>query len=497
MKILIMSGPEGSLADALLENGVSTLVCVTQGNLHLRSRAGSVASGRNIALPQQIALDVPAVRSLLMKAYPLVDRWVGNGQSMSATLETMLEYTSTLIQFIGNYLPRFAVLETGAPHHLFTYCLDAALRYLEVPIYYLYGNAFDGRCLAVRGNEKAEVVNVTDYSPQAVIDDYVEQVQRNATYIPADSTRSLSPFLHGWRPYAAWLHVREGLARRYVALRKGAPALAEGPGIRLRLPPVGLGQLLRILKGHSQYRTLMGSRGVFAPESIGPNDVVYVGHMVPEATSFPESPDYPGEIDVLIDLKNRFPDSKVFYREHPAIALYSEFGHIHLQGLHKNPAFYEQLERLGIGLVPSGLHISKIRERGCLFATKTGRVAVENSVLGIPTLLYGYPFYGCDLPLAFHVGSLPARLTADMVRARAVEVTDCAAAVKTHLVARFSGSIDNPGIGLGNDASARPRFEEGVVRLVRLLGVDAAMSAEAQWRQEAGREAGMAQPAQG
>lgn len=479
MKILIMSGPNGSLADALLENGVSTLVCVTQDNLHLRSRLDGVISGHDVSLPRHIPLDLSAVRSLLMKAYPLVDRWVDGRQSMSATLEAMLEYTTTLIRFIGNHLPRFAVMETGAPHHLFTYCLDAALRYLEVPIYYLYGNAFDGRCLAVRGNEKSDVVHVTDYSSQAVIDDYADQVLRNATYIPADSTRSLSPFLHGWRPYAAWLHLKESLARRYVALRRGGSSPERHQGIGLRLPSVGFWQLLRILKGHSQYRALVNSHGAFSPESIGPDDVVYVGHMLPEATSFPESPDYPGEIDVLIDLKNRFPDSKVFYREHPAIALYSEFGHIHLQGLHKNSEFHEQLKRLGIGLVPSGLHISKIRQRGCLFATKTGRVAVENSVLGIPTLLYGYPFYGCDLPLAFHVSRLPARLTASMLRAHAAQVVDNVAAVKAHLVARFSGSIDNPGIGLGNDVSVRPRFEEGVIRLVRLLGIDAAASAEA------------------
>ena len=465
-----MSRPDGSLAEALLKSDVSALICVTQGDVHLRTAAGTV-SGSAIALPGHIDIDIPAIKAELLKAYPLIDRWVGRKQSISTTLELMLEYTTALIQIIGNHPPRFAVLETGAPHHLFSYCLDAALKYLGVPAYYLYGNAFDGRCLVVNGNEKTTLVKVSDYSAQAVIDGYIDQVQRNATYVPEDSTKSLAPLLHNWRPYAVYLYLKQVAAKRYGRLKSAAPD-SHTSTISLRLPYVGLWELLGILNAHRQYRRLMDSSGAFPASRIQAGDVVYVGHMVPEATSFPECPDYPGEIDVLIDLKNRFPDAKVFYREHPAIAIYAEFGHIHFQGLHKCPSFYQQLSRLGIEVISPGMHISKIRERGCLFATKTGRVAVENSVLGIPTLLYGFPFYGRDLPLTFHVRQLSARLAVQDIKALAAEVADPVAAVRSHLVTMFSGSIENPGIGLGSDASVRPRFEANLVRLVQRLGAE-------------------------
>lgn len=469
MRILIMSGPDGSLANALFKAGVSELVCVAQGNVHLRTGHGEIVSGNAIARPRQIDIDVPAIKAQLLKAYPLIDRWVSGRQSISTTLELLLEYTTTLIQIIGNHAPRFAVLETGAPHHLFTYCLDVALKYSGVPAYYLYGNAFDGRCLVVRGNEKAAFVRVGDYSARQVVDGYIEDVRRNATYTPADSTKSLAPFLHKWLPYAGYLHVRQAAAKYYNRL-KTPPRAGDGPEIRLRLPSVGFAELLGVLNAHREYRKLMNSAGPFGAERIQQGDIVYVGHMVPEATSFPESPDYPGEIDVLIDLKNRFLGANVFYREHPAIAIYSEFGHIHLQGLHKGPAFHRQLSRLGIEIIPPGMHISKIRERGCLFATKTGRVAVENSVLGIPTLIYGYPFYGLDLPLTFHVCRLSSGLAVQDIKALAAKVSDPAEAVRAYLTSRFSGSIENPGIGLGSDTSVRPQFEADVVRLVRQLG---------------------------
>lgn len=469
MRILIMSGPDGSLANALIAADASELVCVARDNVHLRTRQGGTVSGNAIARPRQIDVDVPAIRAQLLKAYPLIDRWVSRKQSISTTLELLLEYTTTLVQIIGNHPPAFAVLETGAPHHLFTYCLDVALKYCEVPAYYFYGNAFDGRCLVVRGNEKETVARVTDYSAQRVIDKYIEDIQRSATYTPADSTKSLAPFLHKWPPYAIYLHGRQAAATYYNWL-KSPPDNVNTSEIRLRSPYVGFTEIFGIFRAHRKYEKLINSGDAFQADRIQKDDIVYVGHMVPEATSFPECPDYPGEIDVLIDLKNRFPGARVFYREHPAISLYSQYGYIHFQGLHKGETFYRQMSRLGIDVIPPGMHISKIRERSCLFATKTGRVAAENSVLGIPTLLYGNPFYGHGLPLTFPIEHLSPGLTVQDIKARAAALPDPVEAVRSYLVDRFSGSIENPGIGVGPNASSRPQFEADVVRLVRLLG---------------------------
>lgn len=464
-----MSGPDGSIAKALLKAEVDELVCVTQFDAYLRTITGEIFAGEAIAHPVRIEIDVPGIRSQLLKAYPLIDRWASRRQSVSTTLEHMLEYTASLIQIVGNYPPQFAVLETGAPHHLFSYCLDVALRFLGVPIYYLYGNAFDGRCLVVEGNEKRNFIPVSEYSAQAVIDDYIEQVRRNASYIPADSTRSLAPFLHKWIGYAFFLHLRHHAATWYGKVIRRRVGVCTGAPVKLDFPFIGLREAIGILRTHRQYRRFLTEAGPFDTKRIGANDIVYVGHMVPEATSFPESPDYPGEVDVLLDLKNRFPSASVFYREHPAISIYAEFGHVHFQGLHKCPAFYHQLKRLGIEIVPPSIHIAKIRERDCLFATKTGRVAVENSILGIATLVYGFPFYGRDLPYTLSVAGLVSRLSVQDIKTKVRPIGDSTCAVRNYLVAIFSGSIENPGIGLGEDESARPSFEAGLLQLVGQL----------------------------
>lgn len=471
MIVLVMSDPQGSLADGMLQSDISALLCVTQDNVHLRTRADGIVSGQQISRPQTIDMDLPALKAQLLKAYPLIDRWVSKRQSISTTLELLLEYTASLIQLIGNHRPHCAVLETGAPHHLFSYSLDVALNYLGIPIYYLYGNAFDGRCIVFNGNEKKSRLQVSTYSAQSVIDSYIDQVKRNATYIPADSSKSLSPYLHKWALYALYLRLRHSAASCYNRLKSAGQSQKPG-AIKLSLPYVGLWQLLSILRAHKTYLELLAAQDPFDVASIQENDIVYVGHMVPEATSCPESPDYPDELDVLLDLKHRFPEARIFYREHPAIALYSEFGHIHFQGLHKCPSFHAQLSRLGIGIIPPSMHISKIRARSCLFATKTGRVAVENSILGITTLIYGYPFYGRQLPHAQCIDTLPPHTPVREVKARTA-ISDPALAVSAHLVEMFSGSIENPGIGLGPNSNVRSLFDADLMKLVKLLTTQA------------------------
>lgn len=468
-RLLLLSAPDGPLATALFGHQVDELVCVTSTNAHVRLKSGDILSGTDIPISDKSYIDIPALRVELLKAYPLIDRWVGKKQSFSTTFEHMLEYTITLIRLMESYKPQFAVLETGAPHHLFSYCLDVALRFAAVPAYYLYGNAYDGRCLVVRGVEKHEFLPVTDYSAETVVDEYIGEVLRNATYTPADSTKSLGPLAHKLPAYAFFLHLKDHLARIKAQLGHGARQVGSGKAIRLSLPVLGLLELLPILWGQVQYRKHIARAGSFAPADVGSDDIVYVGHMVPEATSFPESPDYPGEIDVLIDLKNRFPDAKIFYREHPAIALYAEFGHLHLQGLHKNAAFYSQLTRLGIRIIPASLHISKIRESGCLFATKTGRVAVENSILGLPTLLYGFPFYGYTVPLTVHVQHLLQQTSVSELKTRLKETIEPLVNLRRHLTDKFSGSIQNPGIGLGDNEDARAEFNNDVALLVKKL----------------------------
>ena len=473
MAILALSGPESSISKRLLEMEIGVVISVTPSDVFVSDCMGNIASGRNIKLDRVIKTDIPTLKTSLLKAYPLIDRWVSRGQSISTTLGELLEYTVALVQIIGNYQPKIAVLETGAPHHLFSYCLDVALNYCGVKIYYLYGNAYDSRCLLVEGIFKINRRVATDYTAELVFDELIADIQSDNNFVAGDSIESLSPMLHKQRAYALILFLRSKfitLVRKYVR----SEASVNATKICLELPSITFPEVWRIFRSQGKYlKSLAASAREFPPEVVNSNDIVYVGHMLPEATSFPECIDYPDELDVLIDLKNRFPESSIYYREHPAIDLYAEFGHVHLQGLHKCLEFQNQLCRLGIVQIPHGIHLAEIRSSGCAFATKTGRVAVENSLLGLFTLVYGYPFYGVGLPLTLHASCFPEVGTLEDARNIATRTPHSTQDVRSYLLDRFTGSIVNPGISVKSDPSCRPLFEESLCKVIKELNGEA------------------------
>jgi hypothetical protein len=127
------------------------------------------------------------------------------------------------------------------------------------------------------------------------------------------------------------------------------------------------------------------------------------------------------------------------------------------------------MHRLGIEVIAPSIHISKIRERSCVFATKTGRVAIENSILGIPTLIYGCPFYGRNLPLTLSIDNLELGVNAEQIKSLVATFKNPSQVVGDYLKIRFSGSIPNPGIGLGDSPEMRPSFEAEVIKLISNL----------------------------
>lgn len=463
--ILITNEPDGDLANNLIEREKTRLVCVTQNDVYIRT-ADSIILGATLTISTQPLIDLPIIRSELSKAYPLIDRWVDNKVSISTALEQMMEYTTRLIGVIEQHGPDFAVLETGAPHHLFTYCLDTALKYLSISAFYLYGNAFDLRCIIFRENDKQEHAIVSDYSADSVVEEYVRHVEENIDYKPQDSINSLSSFLNRQPTYAAYIHLKQKLATYYQKHIK--PSRNNNSlSIKLDLPTISFWHFLGLMQKQRAYQRLIKVSIPFDTKTIKSTDVVFAGHMIPEATSFPECPDYPGEIDILLDLKCRFPDAQIFYREHPAISLFSEENHIHFQGLHKNPVFYKQLQSIGIKIISPSTSISEIRKTQCLFATKTGRIAIENSILGLPTLIYGFPFYGAGIPGAVNIRSLSEEKTVQEIKWLVRRNNKSSSSVKEHLTKMFSGSISNPGIGIKTN-SQNDLFIEDIIRFVSI-----------------------------
>ncbi len=473
--ILLLSDPFEPVADKLLEEeNIYKIIFVTPSNVYLRTKADEVRSGQDINVDSNCEINVSLLKKRILYGYPLIDRWMLNRRYMWQQITQLLEYTISLIKIIKTHKPNIAVLETGAPHHLFTYCLDLALEYTSTPKYYLYGNSVDSKCIVFENHIKTKVISTTKYKADRAVKDLIAEIKANTSYRPKDSIGSLAPKLHHNFIYPISLWITRRLAKflhRGIGVIDGGKSDKSVRAIGLPNLQPKLIELISISFAQYRYLKAINTVAIENISEVSGIDIVYVGHMVPEATSFPESFDYPEEIDVLLDLKHRFPDSKVFYREHPAIGLYSEFGHVHMQGIYKNIGFLKVLQDHQIQVVHPSVPMDLLRQRGCLFATKTGRVAIENSVLEHTTIIYGNPFYGTDLPFNISIRHLGNGCSVEKLKQTLKDSSHTQLAVQERLAARFSGAITNPGIGLGpvHDKQILQQYQLEFTNLVKCL----------------------------
>ena len=437
-----------------MREGVKSITSVTEDGAYTINE-GLVTPINRDELASDLTISLPRIRKEILKMYPLMDRWVSRNCSISDTVEACMIYTCSLIKIIDKNKTQFAILETGAPHHLFTYCLHTALNYLNIPTYYLSVNGIDSRLNLFRGIEKIQdnIKIETNGQVKNALKNYIKNVSSITKFVPEDSSKVLKTRLN--RSFYPVLISYSKHAIYQSLIRKNN----NTSNIFLDFKKLTLPELVHNWRKQKKYiKVIKNKTRKFDISQVDSDDIVYVGHMMPEATSFPDSIDYPGEVDVLLDLRNKFPNSSIHYKEHPSIEIFSETGHIHHQGLHKNSSFIKALEILNIGLIPVNLHISELRSRDCLFATKTGRVAIENSLKSAKTIIYGYPFYGTDMPMTIHVSKVGKHENVHKLKEKINNYSP--EKIEIYLSKRFSCSIANPGIGAERQPDAYTYIDE-------------------------------------
>jgi hypothetical protein len=143
-------------------------------------------------------------------------------------------------------------------------------------------------------------------------------------------------------------------------------------------------------------------------------DVVFFGHLQPEATSFPEAWENANLLDSIIKLREAGFKDTIYFKEHFAsyTLAFSEgiFGSKNPTrvGMFRSVDFYQQLEFLNCKFIDEtdrSLY-DAIMEKSEV-ATLTGTVALERSFEGKKTIVMGYPWFK-NFPsmIGFHHGDL-------------------------------------------------------------------------------------------
>lgn len=128
-----------------------------------------------------------------------------------------------------------------------------------------------------------------------------------------------------------------------------------------------------------------------------PNLPIVFAHQQPESTSFPEGACYNNHIDLIVKIRNLGYRGKILYKEHPASSVYKcPITGTSRVGMYRSREYYKQLEELGCVLIDSDYHLpGKFYDRVWPI-TITGSIVIERSMMGLPTVYVGEPWYkGC------------------------------------------------------------------------------------------------------
>jgi hypothetical protein len=158
----------------------------------------------------------------------------------------------------------------------------------------------------------------------------------------------------------------------------------------------GLMTTLRLLKSHKDAIKFYKSE-LFNPQN--PTDgkeapksellpVVIYAHFQPEATTFPEGGMFSDQIEMVAYIRGSGFKGEILYREHPNMfslsGKYSNKG-----GVARSKNYYKQLTSFGVQFVNSDKDIDFPH----IAATISGSVALERSLDGLETIVFGMPWF--------------------------------------------------------------------------------------------------------
>ncbi len=354
-------------------------------------------------IDNEVVTDCPSLNSTFYQHYDeVLSRLIKSGPIFSRhhddlpSMELVLRSTTLSILAIAEKMSAAqinkCVLGTAASHHLSTLMLEIACQISGIEQIFEY-YIFENRVLPLRQSK-----SIKDRSPVGgMISNY-----------------SFAGHLETWARlgYSAINHENSSNASKnfYVAfllicVRRFRNALwrIRLRGIkhpmeqRERLKSFGLRRDLQILSRQKRAMITL-NRFIQSDDqniAIKPGNshpyFLIMAHFQPEATSFPEGGDWHNFLDIVVELRKKFPDLPILYKEHPASFYFSFLSRNSNVGIMRSPSYYKLLRQLGCVFV--GETNCNIQGPLAIPVTISGSITLERSLQGLSTVVMGEPWY--------------------------------------------------------------------------------------------------------
>lgn len=348
-------------------------------------------------------LNIENIIPEIVECLPIISRWMGRGDQYQlllreAYLEILYIISGLKILDIKN-----AIFQTGVVHHLSTLIFEKGCSFYGIKSIYTYPDLITSRFILFQQkvnikDRKALNYSISNFKSNDLVDDFInnkllnKKPKNNSVVTKKQSTLA----------YAICYILATFGKNSLNKLRNRIPKKTNY--FYQTYPFQNILQIIQQYKALKYYNQNLVNNNTLLSKNNN-KKLLIAAHFQPEATTFPEGWEMSNHIDIVIKLRRLGYNDDLLYKEHFASTTFvTNIVGLTRVGMYRSDVYYKQLLDLGCLFIDSSF-ILPIDNTNYLPVTITGTIAVERSLLGLTTIVMGYPWYK-GLPGTIHIDEI-------------------------------------------------------------------------------------------
>ena len=345
-------------------------------------------------------LNISDVRKSLDFWSPVIERWCGNLNQYKLIRDKIVFDVCALASVIEKFEIKNVVFHTGVPHHIDSLIVSLACELMSVKQIFLYSNVIDGSIIPLlqTGDISTRIIarhiKIRNKNQEVILKKFVDNIfQKKNPYNLNEIKKIYTSFI-----FSIFALIRQKLKffLRIWLCSLGLLSKEMCPQ-KKDFDDYSFLSYLRMLYSQKKFIKIYKKKLVNT-QSVHANVVklVIFSSLQPEASSFPEGLHFSSFIDICLALKSKGYKEKILYKEHKDnFTFYNPIVGVSRSGLFRNPEYLSMLQTLGCEFISEKfsdfLNINSAKNY--LPVTISGTIALERSLLGLRTLVFGHPWF--------------------------------------------------------------------------------------------------------
>lgn len=334
-------------------------------------------------------------------------RWISKSEKYEIFRENSSLHIIKIILTLSSLNIRCMIFHTSVPHHFDSFCIYLACKILKIPTIFLYSTVINGDLLPLiqkNGINTRKPFNkkISNTKYDLIIEDFINNLKEKK---PPKTNPKNNRFNTSF--------VFSLIALNYLSLKHKIYRKIFKTKSNQFYSDYSFLSKISILNQQRIFLKIYDKKKIDSPKHFlhkTKTSLIIFAHYQPEATTMPEGGDYISHIDVVSTLRIKGHKNKIFYKEHPASWMFlyemdNKISDITRVGLHRYPSYLDLLSNLNCIFLSKDFKIEEKYLSNFMPVTIGGGIALERSLLGLRTIVFGEPWFK-KIPGLIHINEI-------------------------------------------------------------------------------------------